>query len=307
MNLDFFFCMEGERIVIKAPPGVEIVGTFRENTYSKEGILMFPGFTEHRSSLDDLAELLSNHFNVWNFDLNSQGESTGNWDLLQMAESVYNIHSHLKKRHGLRKLGGFGNSIGGMAVGIVASYDDTEFDAICLAGLPVALQDYVRKWQLNLLRKVPQRFLRAATIAYDIFATAVYENYRNLTHHQFKTPSGYRPYAQFGALKIPNLSELIGWIENAPDMMKFVERIHQPVLFIYGGEDHYLKIRHSILPMGLRNMITKTASRKKDVLIVEGADHSLNRETTIDDKFNSDPEYQFVKPHIFCHFMNYLR
>ena len=283
----------------------ELVGTFYDSS-SDKGIILFPGFTEHRSSLDETAKRLNKHFKAWTFDINSQGESTGDWDLKQMTQSVHEIQEQLRKRYGLKKLGALGNSIGGMAVGIVAAEDSDSLDAVCLTTTPVGLQDYTPDFINKIISYIPQQLFRAVTLSFDRWASERNENYRKKTHSQFKIKRGYRPYAQFGALKISNLKKFMGYIRDAPRIDEYVHFIEQPILFIYGGNDKLNGIKNNELPKSLKNMIDKTGSKQKAVFVVEGADHSLNTKTQIDDCFNQDRRHQFVKEYIVNHFTEHL-
>jgi len=283
----------------------EIVGTFYGNLSSNIGILAFPGFTEHRSSLDELCKMLSKEFKVWAFDINSQGDSTGNWDLREIIESVYEIQRCLKDHYGLRKIGAYGNSIGGMAAGLNAN-EGSNIESICLTSTPAALQDIVPWYNRLLLKSIPQSLVRYGTIQYDKTESLKNENYRNKSHVQFLTKEEYRPYAQFGAMKIPSLKNVMKWIGKAPRLDKYAGEITKPALLIYGGEDHMLGIKDSKLPKKIQRMYYSIASKEKMLVIFKGADHSLNSKTQTDDCFNKGPEYGLVKKFIMDHFGHYF-
>lgn len=285
--------------------GVTLVSDYYDNS-SNKGIVLFPGFTEHRSSLEDIAEVLNKDFKVWAVDINSQGESSGNFDLREMAQSVYELLRQLKQRHGLLKIGVHGNSIGGMSVGLTAAQNDSKIDCICLASTPAGLQDIVSGGASAILSYVPQSLVRLCTIAFDKFESIGNERYRQKSHTQFQQNGEYQPYAQFGALKIKNIRDVMKWLSQAPRLDKCVRDIRQPTLIIYGGNDKVLCIKQDILPPQLARMYDCIGSADKRLIIVHGADHSLNSSTQIEDCFNQEPKFQYVKTEIFNHFANYL-
>lgn len=295
---------EEQKIAVTTTEGIELIGTFYEGKGNK-GVFLLPGFTEHRSSLEEMAQSIQKaDCHVWTFDINGQGESGGSWNLTEMIKSVTEIERTIKKRYGVTKLGAYGNSIGGMAVGIAATEDSSDIDCLCLVGCPTALQDVVAPWQRALLRNVSQAVLRYGTIIFDGVVALMNENYRNLTHRQFTEDGNYKPYAQFGAMKIPDIGKVIEDIENAPRLDDAVEKLTQPVLYVYGGEDKVIGVTKGILPEKIQRMTVKT--RNKECIVVEGADHSLNTKTKIEDHFNQDPQYAWVREHIVRHFMNYI-
>ncbi|MDO8740614.1 MAG: alpha/beta fold hydrolase [Candidatus Woesearchaeota archaeon] len=295
-----------ERVEINMEDGIKIVGTYYDNPSAKNGVILFPGFTEHRSSLEEIAKKLNKDFKTWTFDINSQGESSGNWDLRQMQKSVYAIQDIIRKRHGLAYLGAHGNSIGGMAVGLTAAQDEKILDCICMTSTPAGLQDIVPPHTREFLSYVPQSFIRFGTIVFDEIESRCNVNYQNKSHAQFLTEKGHQPYAQFGALKIESIKKLMQWVTNAPRLDDAAGQIKQPALLVYGGEDRLLGIKGGKLPDQIKKMYDELGSGIKELFIADGADHGLNKATKMDDCFNQAPEYQFVKQKIIEHFYKYL-
>jgi len=296
-----------QKVIVDTQNGAILVGTFRDNSSSNIGIIMFPGFSEHRSSLDDISEKLSNYFKVWNFDVNGQGDSTGTLlDIMEMHESVDYIAKNFKSYYGLKKMGGFGNSSGGMAIGITAAKDHSILECICLTTTPAGLQDIVKWYMRGLLKIIPKFLVRYGTIIYDKKVSKKNENYRNKSHVSFKTEHGYQPYAQIGAARIPNHHQMLNTIKNAPRLDAYAQDIHQPILFIYGGEDKLNGFKHSKIPKKIRNMYNNVIKVGKDILVVDNIDHGLNTKTKADDCLNQDPKYQFVKQRIIDFFCKYL-
>jgi alpha-beta hydrolase superfamily lysophospholipase len=293
------------KLEIKLRDGVTLVGNYYDNYSSNKGVILFPGFTEHKSSLDKTALKLSSEFKVWTFDINSQGESSGNFDLKEIQKSVYEISEYLKNEHNLVKMGGYGNSIGGMAVGLTASETDI-FDAICLTSAPAGLQDVVPNYLSNLLKYVPQNLLRKGTIIFDKLESEKNENYKNKSHEQFFENGQYKEYAQFGALKIKNIKDIAEWIKNAPRLDDTAHKIKQPIHFIYGGEDRVLGIKKNWLPKKIDDMYNKINAFHKSLSVIGFADHSLNEKTNTDDCFNQDEKFAYVKEEILNHFNEYL-
>ena len=128
-----------------------------------------------------------------------------------------------------------------------------------------------------------------------------------INHHaQFYQNGEYQPYAQYGALKIYNINDIMRWIREAPRLDESISRIRQPVLFIYGGEDQLIGVNHGVLPEQIKKMYDKLETQEKKIIIVPGADHTLDRGEKTDSQFNSNPKYGFVKQIIFDHFAKYL-
>jgi alpha-beta hydrolase superfamily lysophospholipase len=294
-----------EKLKVTVQGGISLAGNFYENCSANNGILLFPGVTEHRSSLEGLALELSSEFKVWTFDINSQGESTGDFDLEQMQKSVYEIGKYVKKKHGLSKIGAYGNSIGGMAVGLVAAQEDF-FYGVCLTSVPAGIQDVVPGYLSSLMNYVPQSVLRFGTIVFDKLESRKNNNYKMKSHGGFYDGKKYKKYAQFGALKIDNIRNLSMWISNAPRLDDVAKKINSPILLIYGGEDSLLGVKRGVLPDKILNMYKNIGSRDKDLMVINGADHSLNLKTEPDDCFNQDKEFSFLKRNILKHFSYYL-
>ncbi|MFH1439344.1 MAG: alpha/beta fold hydrolase [Candidatus Woesearchaeota archaeon] len=302
------FESDGNETVEIGTPKANIVGTFYDNLQSSKGIILLPGITEHRSSLESLAEILNIEFKVWTFDINSQGDSTGNWNLAEMVESFGVVTEMLKARYGLTEIGAHGNSTGAMAVGIAAA-KGTSLDALCLSGAPAGLQDTVAPWIREVSLVIPQRAVRWFTKLVDWYWAKTNENYRNKSHQLFlqEDEKDYNtPYAQFGATKIPSLRKLIEWLEVAPRLDIYTTRIKQPTLFIYGGEDKVNGIKGCNLPEKIQAMINNINLRRRAVKIYQGADHCLNGKTNVEDDYNQDSVYQHVKIDILEHFARYL-
>jgi alpha-beta hydrolase superfamily lysophospholipase len=294
-----------EKIRMELNNGATLVGDYYDSP-SNKGVFLFPGFTEHRSSLEETAKTLNSEFKTWTFDINSQGESSGNWDLREMNESIFELLHESKKRYGLSKIGAHGNSVGGMAIGLTAADIGNDIDCISLSSTPAALQDVLPKYASIILGSVPQSVVRAGTILFDKMESRNNSNYAKKSHAQFFENGEYKPYAQLGALKIYSIKDFTNWISNAPQIGGIVSNIAAPTLMIYGGNDSLLGIKNDVLPDRLENLFYSMGSSDKKIIIFSGADHSLNTTTKTDDCFNQDPKYQNVKKEIFNHFSYYL-
>ena len=293
-----------EKTIVEVTPDIKLVGTFYDKKETNKGVVLLPGFTEHRSSLDSLAEQLSSDFRVWTFDLNSQGESTGFWNLNEMLVSFYIVHDKLKERYGLKQVGTHGNSLGGMVAGLIAYHEPELINALCLTSTPAGLQDIVPKSVRTIMKKTPQSWVRTGTILFDMFQSGVNSAYREKTHPQFRTEQGYQQYAQFGATKIPSIRKMMMGIERAPRLDTIAPEINQPTLLVYGGEDKMLGIKGSKVPTRIQRMIDSFS--KGIWMVIADADHSLNTKTQPDGCFNQDQKYQFVRKHVLHHFKHYL-
>jgi pimeloyl-ACP methyl ester carboxylesterase len=174
-----------------------------------------------------------------------------------------------------------------------------------MTSTPAGLQDTIPGIARKLLKNVPQSLFRQSMIVFDKMESIKNENYKNLSHKQFKTDEGYQPYAQFGGMKIPNLKNVINWIEQAPRLDDYSHKITKPSLFIYGGNDSMLGIKDCALPEKIEKLYNQVSS-KKGLIISPEADHSLNTSTKTDDCFNQDIKYFPIKLEITKHFLNTL-
>jgi len=291
-----------ETVRFRGANNSELVGTFYDNEKSDKGIIMFPGISEHRVSLDELAESLAKSFKVWAFDLNSQGDSTGNWDLEEMADSVDIIGRKVKKDYNLERLGLFGNSLGGMAGGIAATYEDTPLDILCFATTSSSMFDYFSESSIKIFRNFPSLvtlFLKG----FDFYQTKTNKLYKNLTHRKSKENNWQGLH--FGATKIPDIKEFFDAILKAPNLIDYVDKIEQPIFFLYGGNDRHLKF-HNGKPEQIERMFEKTASKYKSMDVIQKADHALNLKTPPDSHFNHAPELEYLKSIIASHFRTYM-
>lgn len=293
----FLDLMQSARYDVQMPNGVILAGNFYENQASRAGIIIFPGFSEHRTSQSEMARKLQEEFSVWIFDANGQGESTGRWYIPEMISSIAYLANQLGKKHDL-SIGAMGNSVGGIAVGLAAA-DGASLDSLCLTSTPAGLQDVVSKRDMYILENLPQSLLRAYTIGFDMFHAAINPEYRALTHAQFKTPNGYKSHAQMGALRIPDAKELLKNIIEAPRLDKKIHQIKQPILFVYGGQDQVIGLNEGFTE---ELAIMMLRAEDVDLELVRGADHSLNKKTPTDSRFNHSPEFQYIKEKILEHF-----
>lgn len=298
-----------EKVEIDTQNGARLVGNFFDSN-SNKGVIMFPGITENRSSLYAFAERLNQvGFKVWAFDLNSQGESTGNWDIEQMQESAHYIQGHLKTKYGLKRVGAFGNSAGAMAVGIASSRKNSDLECLCLTGAPCSLDLVVPRPLIKIAQYIPQSWVRAAAIGFDRIQRDLLknDNYRRTCRPTFRDKKGYSSPAQFGGLKILSLREMARCALNAPRLVDYASDIHRPTLLIYGGEDTLNGIEGSQLPANIQNMYDSLGTDDKKLVIVPGATHALNSPPMrMGDCLNQDPKYSWIKEEVSEHFCKYL-
>lgn len=281
----------------------ELAGSFWPNTGSK-GVVLLPGISEYRSSFEPLASKLRDEFNVWAFDINGQGASSGIWRPDQMVDSVSQLLKQLRADYELEGLGVAGNSVGGVTAGIVAAKQPRLVDALALLSAPAGLQD-VTPIARKVLRYTPARVLRAATIAFDVFETATNARYQEKTHRDFYTVDGYKPHAQFGATRIHDPKAFADSITQAPRLDAYASDIHQPTLAVYGGEARLFGISKNKLPAVTRQMLASIPGLEY-TLIAPGADHSLNAQTPADACWNEDPNFAYVSLAVRNHFREFL-
>jgi alpha-beta hydrolase superfamily lysophospholipase len=293
------------RVSFNVKPGVEIVGDYYTNTSGRRAVIIVPGFSEHRSCYRALADFLARDFNVLSIDLNSEGDSSGDFDLNQMAEAVDYLQKSLRNDYGMKKIGAVGTSIGGMAIGIAAAKGSL-LDCICLLSTAASVQDvaHVPKWFLAALGYLmPQWLLRRIVIFAD---RKEYEHERWHARHMHGIGSAYRHLLHFGALKISDISKLIRYAANAPRLYDYAEKIRQPALLAYGGNDTHTWLENSLPSKKIQALFLRIGSKKKRIIIVSGADHSFNTHTQPDSCFNQEPKFQFVKEEIRSQFKKYL-
>jgi len=300
-----------ERVLVDTQNGARLIGDRFGSRKNPRGILLFPGFSEHRSSLYALAGYLTPYFQVWVFDINQQGGSSGHFEPIEVGQSISFIANAFRARYSLEKLGGFGNSLGGMGMVVAAAEDPGCLDALCISTMPPSVYEFgpeVIRFLLksdrarNIIKHTPTGLVRSAMIAMDIVLAEINPNYRVKTHAQFKPQpglTGWQPYAQFGALKIDDFKDFVERLGAAPRMEEYVARLSKPTLWIYGGEAHHNDVVHYELPDNIKEMLKSApGEEQRQPKIVPGADHSLNKKTGFDDCFNQDPEYQWVKEKI---------
>ena len=291
---------ENQKIELETLNG-RLVGDYYDSP-SRKGIILFPGMAENRYFLEDTARALNKEFKTWVFDLSSQGESSGNWDLKEIARSVIDVQKYARQRYSLSKVGAFGHSLGGTAVGIAAANSSESLDCLCLSTAPAGIQDHLPGIGKMLLNTVPQSLVRLGSIALDKYQYWDSENYRNKVHPQFNKNGNYQSYAQFGALKVPDAKKIVEWISNAPRLDDVAGKLTQPVLMLHAQNDIILGIKNGELPYNIGQTFVKIGSKDKRMIVVKGADHWMNKSTKPGDCYNNSPEYQFVKDLTFEHF-----
>jgi alpha-beta hydrolase superfamily lysophospholipase len=297
-----------ETVKVDTENGAVLVGSYYSG-YLNKGIIMLPGIGGYRSSLEGFAKKLNNSgFNVWAFDLNSQGDSSGSWDLFQMQQSASYLQRHLKNRHGIKRMGGLGDSMGGMVMGLSATQKNSELECLCLTNTLSSIDSVVPNWVLSVAKYIPQTLVRLGSIGFDKLQADILKNpsYLEKTHPQFRIENGCQPYARFCGLKIDNFRKIVQSAINAPRLAEHACNISQPVLFIYGGKDTLLGVNEE-LPENLKKMYEETGSKEKKLVIVPGASHALNSPPLrMDDNLNQDPKYSWVKDDVVDHFCKYM-
>lgn len=278
---------------IKGVNGSVLIGDAYRNLETNKGLILLPGLSEHRISMSDMAKFLSQDYNVWAFDLNAQGDSTGKWDLREMADSIHKIVGNLKEGYELEKIGLFGNSMGGMAGGIAASYTDSPLDVLCLSTTGGSMFDYTYAKQARDAANLHPSIIYGACVLFDWFETLTNKHYRNLTHKKMKK----HPF--FGATKLGDPKEFFSSMLNAPQLIDYADKIEQPTLLIKGDKDLFLSL-DSV------QQLYEIIPGNKQLWLIKGADHSLNGKTPTDSYFNHDSNYQFVKSEIKSFFNNHM-
>lgn len=321
--------------------GAVLSGRFFEGR-SKKGIIIFPGIFEYRSSLYGFAESLNKKdFNVWVFDLNSQGDSycrdnngsryCGNWDLNEMQQSVNYIQNKIKKTHGLRGIGALGNSAGGMAVGIAAS-KGSGLECLCMTSTPASFKDAITRFvpytALDYAKHVPNIAIKGFSVIFDVINGCYSEYYNKISRPKQRRQRHETSPARFSALKIHDFKDFIGFIQNSPLLKENVSNIKQPILLVYGSNDLLIKMRklnnrpygtvsdskiigdEQVLeqfPKTYRQMYRDIGSKDKRIIVLQGADHTLNESPMTDKPTNHDQLFSgLLKPIVAEHFCEYM-
>jgi pimeloyl-ACP methyl ester carboxylesterase len=247
-----------------------IVGTVYNRDHSK-GIFLLPGTAEPRSYMHELAQVLSNDYSVWTFDLNGQGESSGKWRLPEMVESFYEVHHQLKEHYGLERLAAVGHSKGALAVGMVAAEPGSSLDSLSLLNVPTAGIDVLERLLADkALDFIPKSLVRLGS---RILTSTIFTHERYETAHTGPT---------FGAMRIHNLADILEHVKKAPRLDEHVADILIPVQYVYAGNDLLLGFSqaHTMkeLPQAYQTMIAATP--RAELLFVPGADHCFNEKLT---------------------------
>ncbi|MBI4918439.1 alpha/beta fold hydrolase [archaeon] len=286
------------KISITTSNGAEIIGDYYHSD-SNNGVIMIPGFSEPRDLSEMLAQELSKDFKVWSFDLNSQGESTGNWNLEDMVSSFKEVQKEVKKNYGLEKLGAQGNSTGGIITGVIASSEESVLNAICLTSTPIALQDAFdekyRKW----LKRLPQALIKWGAVK----AFKLLQKKHGGEQREDRVKSE-RDHLKLGSAKIYNIKKAVKDVDTAPMLDEYSQKITAPLLFIYGGEDHTSGFKDGKAPERFNKMYSKIKSKEKQLRIYPKLNHRLY--PVPQPKENLPPKYYLVKQDIAEFFKKYL-
>jgi alpha-beta hydrolase superfamily lysophospholipase len=269
---------------------------------SKNAVLLFPGFTEHRTSLEDVAKkLYNNNFSTFYFDINSQGESLGEFSVRGIARSVFMLAHEIKKKYNFKKIGLFGNSLGAMSCAYAVK-EDLPVEGLFLSSCPNSINDFLSEFNASLLKKAPKPLINTYLKINDIKNTIKSKNYRNKTHKLIKE----NKQMYYGALKITNHKVLFSQIMSSPKSETYFNKINVPTFMLYGGNDKCLGITKSKLPPNLDKLFNQLNIKNSERKVIENADHSMNKKTHADDKYNSSIEFSFVKDEICNFFKKYL-
>ncbi len=286
------------KVSVLTSNGADIVGDYYPND-SNKGIIMFPGFSEPRDLSKTLAEELSKTYKVWSFDLNSQGESTGRWNLEDMVSSLKEVQKEVKKHYSLEKLGGHGNSTGGIITGIIASSKENVLDAICLTSTPLDLQSAFDEKYRRWLKRLPQSLVKWG-------AVKAYKWLMDKSGGEQKEDRirSERDHLKLGSAKIYDIKEAVKSIDTAPKLDDYAENITNPVLFIYGGEDTTSGFAKGKPPERINKMYKKIKSKEKQLKIMTNLNHRLY--PVPQPKENIPPKYYLVQKDIVEFFKKHL-
>jgi len=258
-------------------------------------------------------------------DLNGQGHSTGNCYLEDIVYSIKDVARQFKNELHLDKLGIYGNSLGGIAAGIAVSELNVEepgfVSALCLSSTLPSLRDYASEVMCSYLHDHP---------SFAEFGLKAFNLVQYVSNHFFRERTAKRDKEEhvrlsFGATKISNIKEFVEHVRTSPSLMDYASQISAPSMLIYGSKDPGVKMTLNNdtcslrfdsestnglekygVPEKIKHLYCSLRSEKKTLIIVNGADHSLNVKTPEDCDFNAAPEYQWVKDEIKGFFDRHL-
>lgn len=254
------------------------------------------GITERRESMFELGPYIAEHVgaDVVIADQYGQGGSGGRWNLSEMIVGHGGLIHDLAKGYEATAMVGYS------AGGIIGAHVSLEqrLAGIVFINTPAAAQDLVPLPFKPLLahpRLVPRRVFKAALNAYDRAQRKSNERYRELSAVEIDRAREQDPdHLQFAGLRVGDPYELIEGIRDAPRVDAIADLNETPALFMWGASANWSLVR----PWGLSRPLRKFYDRwagPKELLLVPGADHSMNHRTPADGHFNEDPDLQWVK------------
>ncbi len=276
---------------------------YSQQAPSNNMILLFPGFAQSSHSFYALGNYLRVNFNVLIADINSDNSvlRRKNGNLYELKTIVECSEKYAREKLGATKVGAFGHSLGGVAVGLAAADKNNSLDCLCLASAPAGMQDVItskRRLALNIFKLAMLNFY------VQELAEIVNGNKKPDRHSRYK------------ALKLSMKRTRNSWnislnaLQGELDYQRLdevVKNITIPTLFVYGGRDEtLLKIKNGVLPEKIFDMYNNLGSCEKKLFIEPLADHNLNICSTKTDQFSAEPYDSLVKGEILRHFTKYM-
>lgn len=264
----------------------------------REIVVVSPGFTEYRWSVDPLAVSQSEDKDVLAIPLNGHCLSTGDVDFMDMVSSFRMVVGQLRERYDYDRVGVIGNSLSGMVAAYAEGSQPGGVDALCLIASGGSFWDYYWKPLPAIGRFFPSAFnfvvLKAAAWLQKRFARL----------------SGWSPSSEpwydrqnkvyrLGGARFKDLKRFARSVYTAPKAFDVANDIEVPRCYVIGGDDQALGLYSFRLPhrfhasfevengehmYGVRvpKRLMEYWARlgvcpeQESLLIVPGLDHSLN-------------------------------
>jgi len=269
---------------------------------NKEIVVVCPGFTEYRWSVDPLAIAQAEDKDVLAIPLNGHCLSTGDVDFMDMVGSLHMIVDQLRERHGYESVGVIGSSLSGMVAAYAEGSQPGSIDALCLIASGGSFWDYYLKPLPAIGQFLPSAF------NFWVLKTASWLQKR------FSRLSGWSPSSEpwydrqnkvyrLGGARFKDLKRFAKSVYTAPMAFDVAESIRVPRCYVIGGDDQALGLYSFVLPSKHRDPVqfsydgveygVRVPRRLREywdrlnvsvedgsMLIVPGLDHSLNPKGT---------------------------
>jgi pimeloyl-ACP methyl ester carboxylesterase len=109
-----------------------------------------------------------------------------------------------------------------------------------------------------------------------------------------------------GDLNYTPLPVLLHYFQNDFQTKAYIEKINQPVLFIYGGKDEYLGIHNNRPDSDIYDLYHSCPSPNKSLYVIRDTTHGISRESASNLEFLDMMEKEQVVDEASRFFIRYL-